>query len=78
LLRADAFSYGDVPSFMRHQQACIRNDAAIIIFTNAFLDEADDYQSFYKCVFTLRREAMSSDAQNASSCDVYFREPDSE
>ena len=43
------------PLSMRHQQTCIRNDAAIIISTDASLDEADDYQSFYKCFYCEER-----------------------
>jgi len=44
-----------VPSVMRHQQTCIRNDAAIIISTNASLNEADAYQSFYNCFYCEER-----------------------
>jgi hypothetical protein len=44
-LRADAFFYGDVPSFATPTYA---NDAAIIASMNASLDETDEYESFYK------------------------------
>ena len=58
---ADAFSYGDVPSFMRHKPTCIRNDAAIIISTNASLFNAEDYESLFNCFYWEERRYSFAD-----------------
>jgi hypothetical protein len=74
VLRADAFSYGDVPSFMRHKPVRIRNDAAIIASTTASLSlRKPTIMNHYSGVFIVRSDnkatptylfwLMSRDAQ---------------